>query len=137
MDTAKKERLQRIVTENAYMQHLGIELLAVEQGYVKARMPYSLKITNTYGSIHGGALYSFADTVAGIAACTYGTCSSTIDGSMNYIRPAMNTRYVICEATEVRQGRQVSVYRTEIFNDDGLLLDTGTFTLYMMDQKLW
>lgn len=136
MDERQRAKITETLVQNEYVKYLGLELLELGQGYAKARMPYSDKLVNPYGSVHGGVLYSFADIVAGTAACTYGNYSSTIDGSMNFVRPAMNTRYVTCEAFEVRQGRQVSVYRAELFNDDGLLMETGTFTFYMMEQTV-
>ncbi len=136
MEQQQREKLEKIVEQNEYIKYLGIELLELEQGYVKARLAHAHKLLNPYGYIHGGVLYSFADTVAGIAACTYGFSASTIDGSMNYVRPAMNSKFIICEAREVRQGKRVAVYRVELFNDEKLLLTTGTYTFYIMDEKL-
>lgn len=136
MDDEQKKKLERIITQNAYASHLGIELMELDPGYAKARMRYSIELVNPYGSVHGGVLYSLADIIAGLAACTYGNYSSTIDGTMNFVRPAMNTGYIYCEAFEVRQGRRVSVYRVELRNDEGLLLDTGSFSFYMLEQRV-
>ncbi len=136
MDQKQKENLEKIIEQNEYIKYLGIELMELEHGYAKARIPYSHKLLNPYGYLHGGVLYSLADIVAGLAACTYGAYSTTIDGSMNYVRPAMNSKYITCEAHEVRQGKRVAVYRVELFNDEKLLLDTGTFTFYMMDENV-
>ena len=55
---------------------------------------------------------------------------------MNYLRPAIGSKYIVCEAHELRQGKQVAVYRVELFNDENLLLDSGTFTFHIMDEKL-
>lgn len=136
MEQQQRKKLEKIVEQNEYIKYLGIELLEMEQGYVKARIAHADKILNPYGYIHGGVLYSFADTVAGLAACTYGAAVSTIDGSMNYLRPAIGSKYIVCEAHELRQGKQVAVYRVELFNDENLLLDSGTFTFHIMDEKL-
>lgn len=136
MDDRVKQELKKLVTHNIYAEELGIELLTLRQGYARGRMPYRLESANPYGSLHGGVLYSLADIICGLAACTYGQYSSTIEGSMHYVRPALNTRYVICEARELRQGRQVSVYYAELTNDEGLLLDTAEFSFYMLDQEV-
>ena len=133
MDQTRREKLEKLVEQNEYMKYLGMELLELDLGYAKARIPYSHKLLNPYGYLHGGVLYSLADILAGLAACTYGGDSVTIDGSMNYARPAMNTKYITCEAHEVRQGKHVAVYRVELFNDERLLLDTGTFSFFMME----
>ncbi len=136
MDDRVKQELKKIVTHNIYAEGLGIELLELRQGYARARMPYRLENANPYGSLHGGVLYSLADIICGLAACTYGQYSSTIGGTMHYVRPALNTRYVICEARELRQGRHVSVYQAELTNDEGLLLDMAEFSFYMLEQEV-
>ena len=136
MEQQQRTKLEKIGEQNECIKYLGVELLEMEQGHVKARIMHADKLLNPYGYIHGGALYSFADTVAGLAACTYGAAASTIDGSMNYLRPASGINYIGCDAHELRQGKQVAVYRVELFNDENLLLDTGTFTFHVMDEKL-
>ena len=91
---------------------------------------------NPYGSVHGGCLYSLADIVTGLAACTYGVFSSTIDGGMDYILPAMNTEYIICESIEIRQGTHVSQYEANIYDDKGQLVDKARFSFYMMNRPV-
>ena len=81
-------------------------------------------------------LYSLADIVSGIAACTYGKFSSTIDGTMTYIAPAMNTEYLICEGMEIRQGKKVSLYEANIYDDKGQLVDKARFSFYMMNRSV-
>lgn len=127
--------LKQIMKENQYMQALDMELIELEPGYAKGRMKVSPKLHNPYGSVHGGALYSLADVISGFAACSYGTFASTISGNMNFIKPAIKTQYVTCEASEVRQGHQVSVYEVTLTNDNQEVLETGTFTFYMMKDK--
>lgn len=86
-----KQALIRFNKDNIYVQNLKIELVDMSLGYVKGKMMVTEDVLNPYGSVHGGCLYSLADIVSGIAACTYGKFSSTIDGTMTYIAPAMNT----------------------------------------------
>ena len=49
--------------DDAYAAHLGIELLALEPGYARARMPVKAFHGNMYGMVHGGAMFSLADFV--------------------------------------------------------------------------
>lgn len=129
-------KLRKVMSENEYMQHLGIEFAALSAGYCKCRMPVRESIANPYGSMHGGALYSLADITTGFAACAFGKYVSTVDGHMNFIRPAMNTDYVECEAKVVRQGKNISVYQAEIKSAEGELLETATFSFYMLAQDV-
>lgn len=82
--------------------------------------------------MHGGALYSLADIVSGLAACAYGPKAVPLDGSLNFLNPAINTEYVYCEAIEQRRGKDVTVYRVELTDDNGKLLDVGTFTFFIL-----
>ena len=101
-----KQALIRFNKDNIYVQNLKIELVDMSLGYVKGKMMVTEDVLNPYGSVHGGCLYSLADIVSGIAACTYGKFSSTIDGTMTYIAPAMNT-----SISSVRESRSARARR--------------------------
>ena len=131
-----KQALLKLTQDNIYMQNLKIDILEMRLGYVKGKMMVTEEIMNPYGSIHGGCLYSLADIVTGLAACTYGMFSSTIDGAMEYIIPAMNTEYIMCESVEIRQGKHVSIYEANIYDDKGQLVDKAKFTFYMMNRSI-
>lgn len=131
-----KEALFSLTRDNIYMRNLQIEIQEIKLGYVKGKMMVTEEIMNPYGSIHGGCLYSLADIVTGLAACTYGVFSSTINGSMEYIIPAMNTEYIICESVEIRQGKHVSLYEANIYDDKGRLVDKARFSFYMMNRSV-
>lgn len=131
-----RQVLQDLVKQNPYMQELKIEILEIERGYVKGRLWVTEKVLNPYGSVHGGCLYSLADITAGLAACTYGVYSSTIDGNMEYILPAIDTQYILCEAKEIRQGMHVSQYEADLYDDKGQLVDKAVFSFYMMNRAV-
>lgn len=122
--------------KNTYMQELQIEILEIERGYVKGKLSVTDKVLNPYGSVHGGCLFSLADITAGLAACTYGTYASTINGDMEYILPAMHTEYIICEAKEIRQGVHVSQYEALLYDDKEQLIDRADFAFYMMNRPV-
>lgn len=133
---AVQQVLQELVLHNSYMQELKIEILEIERGYVKSRMRVTDRVLNPYGSVHGGCLYSLADITAGLAACTYDVYSSTINGNMEYVIPAIDTEYILCEAKEIRQGMHVSQYETFLYDDKGELVDKADFSFYMMNRAV-
>lgn len=133
---AVQETLRSLVKDNPYMKDLKMEILELERGYVKGKLTVTDRVLNPYGSVHGGCLYSLADVMAGLAACTYGLYSSTIDGRMDYILPAIDTGYILCEAREVRQGMHVSQYEALLYDDKGQLVDKASFSFYMMHRAV-
>ena len=52
------------------------------------------------------------------------------------VAPAMNTEYLICEGIEIRQGKKVSLYEANIYDDKGQLVDKARFSFYMMNRSV-
>lgn len=112
-----------------------MELLEVSEGFVKAKIPFQDKIQNVYGDFHGGALYSAADTLCGIAASTYGYYVTTVNGTIQYLKAGRNTEYVICEAKVIKPGRNISVVEFQVIDEREMLLNTGTFHFYNLRKQ--
>lgn len=136
MEKEIRQKLERFITENEYIQNLGLHFSLIEEGHAIAQIPYRHDLCNPYGSLHGGVLYSLADIVSGVAACTYGHYATTTQGNMNYLLPAFLTEYVQCEARVARQGKHIAVYQVEIRDDKQQVLQTGSFQFYLMEKKL-
>lgn len=128
--------LRKMAAENAYMQFLGIEFLEIKQGYGFARMKFKDELTNPYGMLHGGSLYSMADIVAGTAACMDGHYVTTVNGTLNFMLPAKETEYIYCEAVQLRRGKHLAVFEVKLKDDKDRLLDSGEFTFYVTEQQV-
>lgn len=126
---------QKIINENPFASYIQIELLEINKGYVKTKVKSRKELENIYGDMHGGALYTVADNMAGIAAATYGYYVTTVDGSIQYLKAARNTEYIICEAKAVKAGKTISVIAVEISDQNGMLLNTASFTYYNIKEK--
>lgn len=122
--------LEHIIEQNPFAQLLGIQLLELREGYAYGRMRFDEHFTNIYGGMHGGCTYALADTLAGIAASTYGNYVTTIDGKMNYLDVIRDTSYVYCEAKVQRQGGRIGVYTAVVMDDQQNILVTADFTYY-------
>ena len=130
------EKMQTILKENGFAQLLGMELSEVREGKARGRIRLDEKLSNIYGGMHGGCSYALADTLAGIAASTYGNYVTTIDGKINYLLPMKDTEYVYCEADVVRQGGRIGLYEVRLTADDGKLLATADFTYYRTSSRI-
>ncbi len=120
------------LNETDFIRYLGLEFTEISEKFAVGRIPFDKKLTNYFGHIHGGILYSLADTVAGTLACMGGRKVTTVDGHMNFLDPVENTEYVYCEAKRVRSGKHLMVVKIKIRDDRGKLLDDGSFTFYRL-----
>ena len=132
-DTCRK--VMDMLDNNKYVQLLGIKIEEISLGHCKGKMEVSEQIKNPYGALHGGSLYSFADIIAGAAACTYGNPVVTVSGSMNFLLPAAGIEYLYCQADAVRQGKTLAVYDVKITDETGNILDNASFTFYVIKSE--
>lgn len=130
------QKLNQLLEKNPFAQLLGMELLEVREGYAYGRMRMDEHFTNIYGGMHGGCSYALADTLAGVAASTYGNYVTTIDGKMNYLEAVKDTGYVYGEAEVQRQGGRIGVYIVKLMDENQKVLVTADFTYYRTGQAI-
>lgn len=127
------EELQaRLNSSSQYLQSNDMHVVEVKKGFAKVEMIIDEQILNVHGFVHGGALYSLADTAAGAASFATGRDSVTLSGSINYMKPGRGGK-LIGIAQEISAGRTTGVYEVFIFNDQDVLLSRATFTMFFLD----
>lgn len=122
----------RLNSDSKYLQSNDMRVVEVKKGYAKVEMVIDEHILNVHGFVHGGALYSLADTAAGAASFATGRDSVTLAGTINYIKPGKGGKLVGI-AQEISAGRTTGVYEVFIFNDAEVLLSRATFTMFFLD----
>ena len=113
----------------------GLEVTAIREGYVEAKAPVTENSLNPYGNAHGGWLFALCDTCSGLAASTWGRPNVTLQASVNYIRGAKPGDTVTVKATSRHSGGRTAMNQVELFDGQGRLLLTSSFTMYYMDGK--
>ncbi|PKA83366.1 acyl-CoA thioesterase [Ulvibacter sp. MAR_2010_11] len=120
-----------MLSQDAFSQWLGIEILECELGRCKVGMTVRKEMLNSMKKAHGGISYSLADTAFGFAANTHGKYAVSIETSINHIEALEEGDQLTAEATldlqktkigfnivEVRRGTELValfkgvVYRT-------------------------
>lgn len=120
-----EDALQRIRMMSSFSPHcqaLGIEALAIENGVVRARVPYKAELAGDpdTGVIAGGVITTFLDHSCGMAAMIQlrqPTPIATIDLRIDYMRAATPGRDVMAEAFCHKIGRNVAFVRAIAFED--------------------
>ena len=62
--------VQHMMQEDRFSQWLGIEVLAVKEGYSQIRMEIRAEMVNGFGIVHGGITFSLADSAFAFACNT-------------------------------------------------------------------
>ena len=121
----------KLAKENIFMKNCGFTLEKDEDGEYYTRAVVTPNIHNQYGMVHGGLLYTMADTITGVAARNTGKIGVTLNSSFNYLTN-VSEGVIIGRAETVRTGNTVAVFRAVISDQTGKELAEGTFTYYFL-----
>ena len=110
--------------------HLGIEFVDVSADRVVARLKVTDKLLATTGTVHGGTLMAFADTIGAagtVASLAEGQRTATLESKTNFIA-GCRSGTVQAEALPIHKGRRTHVWETRITDESGKLLSITTQT---------
>ena len=131
MDAFVRERVKHNAFTN--YNHIVVESITEEGGVL--RLDIQPESKNPHGMVHGGALYTMADNATGTAAHTDGRAYVTQSSDMHFLRGEYKG-LVRCEARVRHRGRTTVLIDTEITNEAGKTLATGTFTYFCVGEKM-
>ncbi len=127
------ERLVELInTKSPFTIKNGIEAVEIKKGYSHLELDISEKFMNLNDTVHGGLLFTLADMAAGAAAMSFGKQVTTLNGSINFFRPALSGK-LIAKCNAVHSGRRTIVCETEIFSNEGKLLCKSTMTMFVLN----
>ena len=110
--------------------HLGIEFVEVTPERVVARLKVSDKLMTVGGTVHGGTLMAFADSVGAagtVANLAEGQRTATLESKTNFIA-GCRSGTVQAEAKPIHKGKRTHVWETRITDEAGKLLSVTTQT---------
>ena len=122
--------------QNRFAQRIGMALEEIRPGYARVVKTVDADDANPLGVPHGGVYFSMSDNACGSAMASYGYMAVTLNASYQFFRSARVGDHLTAEAREIKHGKTVSVYEARVTNQDGILLGTGTFTFFQLDQKI-
>lgn len=117
---------------------LGMNVLSSRPGKSECSLSVSEKLLNPHRVVHGGVLYSLADT--GMGAAVYpllaeGELCATIEIKVNYYAPVYEGE-IRCVATVLNKGKSVANIQADIFcNDRTVATANGNYALFTPRRK--
>lgn len=103
---------------------LGIRFVEAGKDRVVAEITYREELTTVGGSLHGGTLMAFADTVGATATAMNlpaGASTTTIESKTNFFA-AGRSGIVRAETTPLHRGKRTQVWQTRVTDETGRLL---------------
>jgi uncharacterized protein (TIGR00369 family) len=103
---------------------LGIRFVETNADRVVAELAYREDLTTVGGSLHGGTLMAFADTLGAVATVLNlppGASTTTLESKTNFVAAARSGT-IRAETTPLHRGKRTMVWQTHLTDATGRLL---------------
>lgn len=109
--------LKKMLSKDRFTEWMGISVDKVGEGYCLLHYSVKEEMLNGFGSIHGGILFSAADSAFAFACNSRGFVTVALDVSISFTRPVYSGEKLIVEAKEVHIGNKTGVYEVRTLNE--------------------
>lgn len=117
-------------TNDLCSSRIGVRLLSVAEGEATAALTLTDDCRNIMGNMHGGAIATLTDIVAGCAAYYHGRVCVTLDTQVRYLK-GVREGTVLAAAKEVHHSNHFSICQVDVRNEEGALVSTCSITMYL------
>jgi acyl-CoA thioesterase len=127
------DAIRRKLANDRFAAANGIQLIELRPGYAKTSMSVEDRHLNSMGTVHGGAIFSLADSAFGAATKTCGKVAPAISCNISFLK-ATRSGVLYAEAVEVSRSRKLSVYTVRVTNESGDLVALFQGTAYIKNE---
>jgi acyl-CoA thioesterase len=104
--------------KDTWARDAGIELVDVSPVRATVRMEVGERHRNSHGTVHGGALFTLADTAFALASNSHGVPAAAINAHISYVT-AVSEGTLYARAEEFSLNPKIATYTVTITDDGG------------------
>ena len=137
MDSNIKNAIYQAVATEPYARALGIELVALDEGYSMVTMVYRPEVMdNIYQRAHGGAIFGLIDEAFETAGQTEGTIAVALNVNVTYVSSPDYGITLTAEARRVSHTRKTAGYDIRVTDDKDRLIATCQALAYQTGKPI-
>lgn len=119
-----------MLAADQYSEWLGIIIDKYTEGYCRLHFTTRPEMLNGFGIVHGGIVFSAADSAFAFACNSHGRISVALDAQISFIKATHAGQVLTVEAKEVHTGNKTSFYAIAVHNEQGEIIATFKGTAY-------
>lgn len=108
-----------MLERDQFTRWLGLEVDEIGPGHCKLHFRVTAGMLNGFGQIHGGVLFSAADSALAFACNSHGILTVALAASISFTRPAKAGELLSVEAREEHLGNRIGIYDIRTTNEAG------------------
>jgi acyl-CoA thioesterase len=129
------EIVDRMMSNDAMSQWLGIKVNSVSPGSVSCIMEVRSEMVNGFQIAHGGITYSLGDSALAFSVNSHGIHAVSVETSVSHLKPVKIGDTLTTQTRELSLSRKIGVYQVDIFNQEKVLVATFKGTVYRTGQE--
>lgn len=118
--------------------HMEMEVIAIGEGLVKAKMPVNYKTRQPYGLLHGGASAAFAETLGSLGSALTiekeNMIPVGIEINATHVKK-VSEGFVFGEAKLIQKSKKLHVWDIRISNEEQELVCIARHTVLIVEKK--
>jgi acyl-CoA thioesterase len=122
--------LALMLEKDQFSQWLGLQIDDIGPGFCKLHYRVNDRMLNGFHIVHGGVVFSAADSALAFACNSHGRLTVALDVSITFTHPARSGDLLFVEAREIYLGDKTSVYDVRTINEAGELIALFKGTAY-------
>lgn len=128
--------LEIMLERDHFTRWLGLQVDEIGSGYCRLHYIVKEDMLNGFSNIHGGILFSAADSAFAFACNSHGRIAVALDVSITFTRPVKAGELLTVAAKELYLGNKTSVYDVRTTNEKGELVALFKGTAYRTSQEV-
>ena len=120
-----------------FAELLGMRAKSIGDGRARFELAVEAKHLNPHGTLHGGVVYSLADSAMGAALFSQlgpGELCATLEIKMHYLQ-AVTGGALAAEAAVVDRTKRIGVMEAKVYGDGDRLVALATGTFYIQSAR--
>ena len=105
-------------SNDAWAKESGIDLIEESTGRAKLRMTIEKRHMNGHGTVHGGVIFTLADTAFALASNSHGIPAAAINAHISYVKSA-TAGTLTAECAETSLNPKIATYSAVVTDDNG------------------
>jgi acyl-CoA thioesterase len=103
-------------------QALGITILEVRPGFVRAAMDVRADMVNGHDICHGGLIFTLADSAFAFSCNSFNVVTVAAGASIDFLAPARKGDRLVATARQLWRSKRSGLYEIEVANQDGVTI---------------
>ena len=129
-----KQVLSVMLKADRFTEWMGLKIDEISLGYCKLHYTIREEMLNGFDQVHGGILFSAADSAFAFACNSHGRITVALDVSITFTRPARAGDLLTVEAREIHLSNKTGVYDIRTTDKDQNLVCLFKGTSYRTSQ---